>query len=181
MLLLDRRDSQAAFGLDLLLLHTTVAFDLRFLDLALRQNPRLLGFLFLLRLETRNLSALFGLPVRHFLLLRQDGKGLLLGNTEGQLVFFPNVGTDEVPRFDGSQLLEADGEIINLSGVPRSRPCVADVNGEWGAPVFADTLALCDSLQTVRFPARAGRPPLIESRPPAIRIARAFRPAPTPR
>ena len=66
--------------------------------------------------------------------LNDDGrKDLVLGNTEGQLVFYPNVGTDAAPLFDGSQLLEADGETIDLSGIPRSRPSVADVNGD-GVP-----------------------------------------------
>jgi hypothetical protein len=66
--------------------------------------------------------------------LNDDGrKDLVLGNTEGQLAFYPNVGTDAAPLFDGSQLLEADGTVIDLSGIPRSRPFVADVNGD-GAP-----------------------------------------------
>jgi hypothetical protein len=63
--------------------------------------------------------------------LNDDGrKDLVLGNTEGQLVFYPNVGTDAAPLFDGSQLLEARGTVIDLSGIPRSRPFVADVNGD---------------------------------------------------
>lgn len=63
--------------------------------------------------------------------LNDDGrKDLVLGNTEGQLVFYPNVGTDAAPSFDGSQLLEADGAVIDLAGIPRSRPFAADVNGD---------------------------------------------------
>ena len=66
--------------------------------------------------------------------LNDDGrKDLVLGNTEGQLVFYPNVGTDAAPLFDGSQLLSADGAVIDLSGIPRSRPFVTDVNGN-GVP-----------------------------------------------
>ena len=76
--------------------------------------------------------------------LNDDGrKDLVLGNTEGQLVLYPNVGTDAAPLFDGSQLLEAAGAVIDLSGIPRSRPFVADLHGDgvlgsvgwrWGRP-----------------------------------------------
>jgi len=60
-----------------------------------------------------------------------DGrKDLVVGNTEGQLVYFANVGTDASPQFNGSQLLQADGAVIDLSGIPRSRPFVADVDGD---------------------------------------------------
>ena len=66
--------------------------------------------------------------------LNDDGrKDLVLGNTEGQLVYFANVGTDASPQFNGSQLLQAEGAVIDLSGIPRSRPFVADVNGD-GVP-----------------------------------------------
>ena len=66
--------------------------------------------------------------------LNDDGrKDLVLGNTEGQLVYFANIGTDASPQFNGSQLLQAEGTVIDLSGIPRSRPFVADVNGD-GAP-----------------------------------------------
>ena len=64
--------------------------------------------------------------------LNNDGttKDLVLGDTEGQLVYCPNVGTDASPQFNGSQLLQADGATIDLTGIPRSRPFVADVNGD---------------------------------------------------
>jgi hypothetical protein len=66
--------------------------------------------------------------------LNEDGrKDLVLGNTEGQLVYYANVGTDATPLFNGSQLLPADGAVIDLSGIPRSRPFVADVNSD-GVP-----------------------------------------------
>ena len=62
--------------------------------------------------------------------LNGDGrKDLVLGNTEGQLLYFANVGTD-APQFAGSQLLPAAGATIDLDGTPRSRPVVADVNGD---------------------------------------------------
>jgi hypothetical protein len=66
--------------------------------------------------------------------LDHDGrKDLVLGNTEGQLVYYANVGTDAAPAFAGSQLLHADGATVDLTGVPRSRPVVADVNAD-GVP-----------------------------------------------
>ena len=63
-----------------------------------------------------------------------DGaKDLLSGNTAGQLVFYPNVGTDEDPQFGDYVLAQADGEDIDLPGTPRSRPFVCDWTGD-GAP-----------------------------------------------
>ncbi len=63
-----------------------------------------------------------------------DGlKDLISGNTEGQLVFYTNRGTNEAPEFDGHQLLEANGIAIDLAGTPHSRPHVCDFN-EDGAP-----------------------------------------------
>jgi len=60
-----------------------------------------------------------------------DGmKDLLTGNTEGQLLFYPNVGTDMEPLFSGYLLVESDGVPINLPGSPRSRPFVCDWTGD---------------------------------------------------
>jgi hypothetical protein len=62
-----------------------------------------------------------------------DGDGLkdvLTGNTEGQLVFYSNVGTNEAPIFSGYTLIEADGLAIDLPGTPRSRPFVCDWNSD---------------------------------------------------
>ncbi|MGM0489328.1 MAG: hypothetical protein ACQESR_21530, partial [Planctomycetota bacterium] len=59
--------------------------------------------------------------------LNGDGrKDLILGDTEGQLLFYANVETDGVPAFDGSRVIEADGAAIDLAGLPRSRPFVGD-------------------------------------------------------
>lgn len=58
---------------------------------------------------------------------------------------------------EGFRLRPRNDQHWRYGNVRRCEIYVADVNGEWGAPVFADTLALCDTLQTVRFPARAGR------------------------
>ena len=56
-----------------------------------------------------------------------DGaKDLLTGNTEGQLLFYKNIGTDEEPDFPGYSLVESNGVPIDLPGAPRSRPFVCD-------------------------------------------------------
>ncbi|MBM4091986.1 MAG: VCBS repeat-containing protein, partial [Planctomycetes bacterium] len=57
-------------------------------------------------------------------------KDLLLGNTEGQLLFYRNVGTDAAPLFDGWALVTAGGQVVDLPGTPRSRPFVGDVNAD---------------------------------------------------
>ena len=63
--------------------------------------------------------------------LNADGrKNLILGDTEGQVLFYRNVGTDASPAFDGHERIEADGVPIDLDGVPRSRPWVGDANGD---------------------------------------------------
>ena len=56
-----------------------------------------------------------------------DGKkDLLTGNTDGQLLFYSNVGTSGAPSFSGYLLVESDGVPIDLPGTPRSRPFVCD-------------------------------------------------------
>jgi len=57
--------------------------------------------------------------------LNGDGrKDILAGNTEGQLFFYSNVGTDQQPSFSGYSRVESDGVPIDLPGSPRSRPFV---------------------------------------------------------
>ncbi|MFH1747197.1 MAG: VCBS repeat-containing protein [Planctomycetota bacterium] len=54
-----------------------------------------------------------------------DGmKDLLSGNTEGNLVFYSNLGTNTAPYFGDYELIESDGVPIDLAGTPRSRPSV---------------------------------------------------------
>lgn len=61
----------------------------------------------------------------------QDGKkDLLVGNTNGQLLFYANTGTDAAPSFSGYVPLESDGVPIDLIGTPRSRPSVCDWTGD---------------------------------------------------
>ena len=60
-----------------------------------------------------------------------DGKkDLLTGNTDGQLLFYRNVGTDAEPRFSGYSLVKSDGVPIDLPGSPRSRPFVCYWTGD---------------------------------------------------
>ncbi len=60
-----------------------------------------------------------------------DGKkDLLTGNTEGQLLFYKNVGTDDKPSFSGYSLVESNGAAIDLKGMPRSRPFVCYWTGD---------------------------------------------------
>jgi len=63
--------------------------------------------------------------------LDDDGKkDVLVGNTEGQILFYSNVATDEAPGFSGYVQVESDGAPINLPGTPRSRPYVCDWTGD---------------------------------------------------
>ena len=63
--------------------------------------------------------------------LNGDGrKDLVVGNTEGQLLTYLNVGSDAAPAFAGYQALSVNGVPIDLTGQARSRPFVADVNGD---------------------------------------------------
>jgi len=55
--------------------------------------------------------------------LDNDGKkDILTGNTDGQLLFYHNVATDQSPQFSTYQQVLADGLPIDLPGTPRSRP-----------------------------------------------------------
>ncbi len=59
--------------------------------------------------------------------LNHDGrKDLLLGNSDGQLLFYANVGTDAEPEFDTCEPVYADGEAVDLPEDPRSRPYIYD-------------------------------------------------------
>jgi hypothetical protein len=63
--------------------------------------------------------------------LDADGKkDILTGNTEGQLLFYSNQGTDAQPDFSGYVVLEAGGQPIDLTGSARSRPCLCDWTGD---------------------------------------------------
>lgn len=60
-----------------------------------------------------------------------DGDGdrdLVTGNTEGQILFYGNIGSDSAPLFSGYVPVESDGAAIDLEGLPRSRPFICDWN-----------------------------------------------------
>jgi hypothetical protein len=60
-----------------------------------------------------------------------DGKkDLLTGNTNGQLLFYNNTGTDAAPAFSGYTALAADGVPIDLPGTLRTRPALCDWTGD---------------------------------------------------
>ncbi len=60
-----------------------------------------------------------------------DGKkDILSGNTDGQILFYPNVGTDSLPMFGGYTMVQSDGKPIDLSGALRSRPCLCYWTGD---------------------------------------------------
>ncbi len=67
------------------------------------------------------------------LVLDLDGDGkkdLLAGNTNGQILFYINVGTDAAPVFSGYSLVESNGVPIDLPDLARSRPFVCDWTGD---------------------------------------------------
>jgi len=62
-----------------------------------------------------------------------DGDGLadlLVGNTEGELLLYVNVGTAGTPAFSDYVFLESDGAVVDLSGDARSRPFLCDWTGD---------------------------------------------------
>lgn len=61
--------------------------------------------------------------------LNGDGrKDLLVGNTDGQLLFYANIGADAAPAFSGFEAVHAGGAAIVLGSGTRSRPFVGDFN-----------------------------------------------------
>jgi len=63
-----------------------------------------------------------------------DRKDILAGNTDGQLLFYQNIGTDAEPIFSNYKLVESNGIPIDLPGSPRSRPflCYWTGDGHFG-------------------------------------------------
>lgn len=60
-----------------------------------------------------------------------DGKkDILTGDTDGQLLFYSNVGTDEEPRFSGYSFVESNGVEIDFPGQAHSRPFVCYWTGD---------------------------------------------------
>ena len=66
-----------------------------------------------------------------------DGrKDIITGNTEGQLLFYRNIGTEKEPVFFGYTFVESDNVPIDLPGTPRSRPFI----GYWNLDDYPDVL-----------------------------------------
>jgi len=59
-----------------------------------------------------------------------DMKDLLTGNTNGELLFYSNTGSDEAPSFSDYVYVEADRVPIDLADLARSRPFVCDWTGD---------------------------------------------------
>jgi hypothetical protein len=60
-----------------------------------------------------------------------DGKkDILTGNTDGQILFYKNVGTDSLPIFSGYTMVQSNGVPIDLAGSLRSRPSVCYWTGK---------------------------------------------------
>ena len=67
----------------------------------------------------------------HVIDIDHDGRrDLITGNTEGQLLFYPNIGSDSAPLFSAPELVASEGVPIDLAGQPRSRPFVCHWPGD---------------------------------------------------
>jgi len=87
----------------------------------------------------------------------EDGKkDILTGNTNGQLIFYSNIGTNSNPIFGGNVPLYSDGVPIDLPGTPRSRPFVCDWTGNGLPDILVGAsdglIRLFQSQQTVPVP-----------------------------
>jgi hypothetical protein len=70
-----------------------------------------------------------------------DGrKDLVLGDTDGELLFYRNIGTDAAPTFNGSASILAGGQPVHIAGSPRTRPFVGDFNGDGVPDLLVGTL-----------------------------------------
>jgi len=66
-----------------------------------------------------------------------DGiKDLLVGNTNGELLIYRNTGTEAEPNFPSFTYVSADGVVIDLPGIPRSRPFLCDWTGDGSLDVL---------------------------------------------
>jgi len=66
-------------------------------------------------------------------MLDLDGDGakdLIAGDNEGRLWFFPNLGTNSAPEFDGSWRIESASVPYDVENFGRSRPRICDFNGD---------------------------------------------------
>jgi len=67
----------------------------------------------------------------YFVDVTGDGLGdLVVGNTEGQLLLYANIGSVTQPTFAEPEPILAGAAPLDLHGTPRSRPAVCDWNGD---------------------------------------------------
>ncbi len=80
--------------------------------------------------NAQNLAVPSGRSSPVFMDLDGDGKkDLLTGNTDGQILFYKNIGLESVPDFAGFTLVQSGGKPIDLPGSARSRPFVCHWTG----------------------------------------------------
>ena len=73
----------------------------------------------------RDLSVLSGRSSPAIVDADGDGKkDIITGNTDGQIFFYKNIGTDSLPMFGGYTMVQSNGTLIDLAGTLRSRPSV---------------------------------------------------------
>jgi len=71
----------------------------------------------------RDLSVLSGRSSPAIVDADGDGKkDIITGNTDGQIFFYENIGTDALPMFGGYTMVQSNGTLIDLAGTLRSRP-----------------------------------------------------------
>ncbi len=96
--------------------------------------------------------------------LDEDGlPDLLCGNTEGQILFYRNIGTEGAPLFDGFELVTAAGVPIDFASIPRSRPFLCD----WTGDGYLDLLVGISDGGVHLF---QGAPTAVASLPPTARL-----------
>jgi hypothetical protein len=61
---------------------------------------------------------------------------IITGNTDGQLLYYRNIGINKEPVFSGYTFIESDNVPIGLPGTPRSRPFI----GYWNLDDYPDVL-----------------------------------------
>ena len=81
--------------------------------------------------DSRDLFVLSGRSSPVVMDLDGDGrKDLLVGNTDGLILFYQNIGTESLPMFEDYSVVLSEGVPIDLPGSPRSRPAVCHWTGD---------------------------------------------------
>ena len=85
----------------------------------------------LVQASERDLSVLSGRSSPVIIDADGDGrKDILTGNTDGQIFFYKNIGTDSLPMFGGYTMVQSNGTLIDLPGTLRARPAACHWTGE---------------------------------------------------